>query len=260
MEEWMNRLAAHHRRMRQTHPHGALAVVFDIDDTILYFRHMILHVLRAFDQSNDSDYFEGFEAEDMAVNEEGLFVMLRTLRIPRHERLRIMQWLRRYAWSSHVIRFSHRPFPGVMEVLRWIQSQRNTCVALNTGRPEIIRSDTLQCLCGIGRSFGVSFSDDLLYMSRYAWGERIAASKREGIEHFSQKGYHVIAFIDNEPENLFAVAELDISRDVLLLHADMVYSGVNRIIPPQAVRGNAYNAQELLHPTNTNKGFEKAAA
>ena len=44
MNCWMKRLAQQHRITRRRYPHEHLVVVFDIDDTILDLRHMILNV------------------------------------------------------------------------------------------------------------------------------------------------------------------------------------------------------------------------
>ena len=45
---------------------------------------------------------------------------------------------------------AHRPFRGVLEVIRWFQLQPNTEVGLNSGRPEDLRAETLTTLNRLG--------------------------------------------------------------------------------------------------------------
>jgi hypothetical protein len=47
MKHWMRKLGEHHKRMQGRYQEENLMVVFDIDDTILDLRHMVLHVLRS---------------------------------------------------------------------------------------------------------------------------------------------------------------------------------------------------------------------
>jgi phosphoglycolate phosphatase-like HAD superfamily hydrolase len=163
MKEWMSRLAAQQRDMRRRYPDGRLIVVFDIDDTILDLRHMILHVLQSYDRRHDTRYFAGLGFGDIGVNETHVREVMEELRLPVHDGQQVQEWFRRHSWSSPVVRHAHRPFPGVMGVIRWLQNQPGTFVGLNTGRPEGFREDTLDCLNGIGREHGVTFADDLLY-------------------------------------------------------------------------------------------------
>ena len=79
------------------------------------------------------------------------------------DRLRVSQWFEEHSWCDPVIRDAHRPFPGAMAVIGWLQAQEKTFVALNTGRSESMRKETLQCLNKIGRPHGAVFQDRLLF-------------------------------------------------------------------------------------------------
>ena len=37
----------------------------------------------------------------------------------------------------------------------------------------------------------------------------VITSKIAGLHHFRKSGYRIFAFVDNEPENLYAVSEID---------------------------------------------------
>ncbi|HME45683.1 MAG TPA: hypothetical protein VKF36_21510 [Syntrophorhabdales bacterium] len=245
MERWMNRLARQHRVMKRRYPKESLIVVFDIDDTILDLRHMILNVLASFDRCHDTGYFRGLSVDDIGVGETEIHRMMAGLWMPEREKRKVVQWFAAHAWSNPVVRHAHRPFPGAMDVIRWLQSQENTFVGLNTGRIEAIRKETILSLNTIGRAHGVLFRDDLLFMNRYGWGERVTESKVQGMRYFQEQGLRIVGFVDNEPENLQAVAEFDGAGEILLLHADTVYSSDRGIIPARAVSGRVYDIGAL---------------
>jgi len=246
MERWMKRLARQHGIMKRRYPKDRLMVVFDIDDTILDLRHMILNVLTSFDRCHDTGYFRGLSVRDIGVGETEVHRMMAELRVPEREKRKVVQWFTEHAWSTPVVRHAHRPFPGAMEVIRWLQSQENTCVGLNTGRIETIRKETLLSLNRIGRAHGVLFHDHLLFMNCYGWGERVTESKVQGMRYFQERGYRIAGFVDNEPENLRAVAQFDRTGEILLLHADTVYSSDRDMIPDHAVSGRAYDISDLM--------------
>lgn len=246
MKCWMKELAERHERMKQLYPSDRLIVVFDIDDTILDLRHMIRHVLSAFDERHETGYFTDLSIQDIGVSEFEVHRMMAEFGIPVPEQQRVIEWFARHSWSKPVIRDGHRPFPGAMEVIRWLQSRKKTFVGLNTGRPETMRRETLQSLNRIGRPYDVAFHDHLLFMNQYGWAERIEESKVEGIAHFQRRGFRVVAFVDNEPANLQAVADYDRTGEILLLHADTAFASLRERIPEGAVSGNVYDISALV--------------
>ena len=247
MERWMSRLARQHQVMRRCHPKESLIVVFDIDDTILDLRHMILNVLTSFDHCHETGYFQDLSVDDIGVGEMEVHRLMAGLCMPEREKRKILQWFTAHAWSNSVVRCAHQPFPGAMEVIRWLQVQENTYVGLNTGRIEPIRKETLLSLNAIGQAHGVFFRNDLLFMNRYGWGERVVESKVQGMRYFQRQGLRIVGFMDNEPENLRAVAEFDHAGRILLLHADTVYSSDKNMVPDHAVSGRVYDIAALVH-------------
>jgi hypothetical protein len=241
----MKRLAEQHRITRGLYPEDRLIVVFDIDDTILDLRHMILHVLSSFDEHHHTGYFQGMTVQDIEAGELEVLRMMMGLGIAEPDRLRVSKWFEERSWSTTVIRDGHRPFPGAMDVIGWLQAQEKTFVGLNTGRPEAMRRETLQCLNGIGSPHGAVFHDRLLFMNPKGWGEGITESKVAGISHFQDLGFRIVAFVDNEPANLQAVAEFDHKGEILLLHADTVCSSGRDMVPEHAVSGSVYDLGSL---------------
>lgn len=259
MRHWMRRLAEHHERMQRRYTGEKLMVAFDIDDTILDLRHMALHVLRSFDRRHGTGFFAGVGLDDVGTGETGIRGIIRQLSIPARDGRRIVSWFEEHSWSSKVIREAHRPFPGVMEVIRCLRGQPKTFVGINTGRPESIRDDTLRSLNSAGKSHGVGFTHDLLFMNPCGWNENIVAFKVAGIDSFQKKGFRVIAFIDNEPENLEAVSMSDSTGEILLLHADTVYRSGRERVPCNAVSGKVYDIAELRPPFRPGDDLGEAA-
>ncbi len=250
MNEWMNILSQHYGRMQDRYEDRPFIILFDIDGTILDMRFMIYNVLKKFDADNGTDHFQGVTVNDIDFHEEHVTGFLDRLSLSRDHQLEFL-----YRYESLFILLAanpcaHVPFNGVFEVIRWFQERPGTVVGLNTGRPEQLRKDTLVTLNVLGAQKGVAFPDDLLFMKPDSWRGTIASVKAEGIRHFQKKGYRVCAFIDNEPENLRSVAEMDASEEILLMHADTIFKSDLRAMPGHVVRGKIYDISTL---TNTRK-------
>lgn len=195
----MRDLASHYNRARATYPNDRLIILFDVDGAIVDLRYMMLSLLREYDRKQGSRYFRHLGMTDIDVNENQMGVLL-----ARMTHLSDSEWYESRYWDQDVMFESRRPFAGAMEVMRWFQIQPNTSVGINTARPEYMREDTLHSLNGLGREFKVSFTSELVFMSPYAWDRNIENSKCEGIRYFRRLGYRVVAFVDDEPENLEA--------------------------------------------------------
>jgi hypothetical protein len=200
MNRWMKKLAFHYERTRSLYPEGRLMIIFDIDGTILDMRHMIHHVLKSFDQNHDSQLFDDLKVSDIKVDENQVEKLLTQLKIPEEWHNGILEWYTSYRWSTPALLTSHRPFAGVMEVIRWFQMQPNTYVGLNTGRPESLRADTLRSLNKLGDEYKVHFEDEFLIMNPRHWEIDVAHSKAAAVLHFGKAGYRVFAMVDNEPK------------------------------------------------------------
>ena len=241
----MRRLAAHHRRARARGQGRELMVVFDIDGTILDMRHAVLHLLRGFDLEHGTSHFAHVTVEDVAVHEDRTDQMLRSLGIRSVESARLAGWFASNLWSAETVLASHRPFEGVMEVIRWFQIQPDTVVGLNTGRPEEIRGQTLEALNRLGSEYRVTFPSELVHMNAAGWGADVPESKVAGICRFEREGYLVFAFVDNEPENLARVAAAGRPDDIMLLHADTLFESRRLHLPEGAASGSSYDLAAL---------------
>ncbi|NIR00948.1 MAG: hypothetical protein GTN78_12235 [Gemmatimonadales bacterium] len=242
----MKRLAKHYDRIRKRYPEAELLVLFDIDGTILDMRCMIQYVLKAYDPEHGTEFFEQLEVGDVTVHENQVESLLEALNIPWVRRQGILDWYLEHRWTPDAIFQSHHPFAGVMEVIRWFQIQPRTRVGLNTGRPETLRADTLRSLNELGKEYRVHFADELLFMNAADWERDVQNSKARGVEHFRKAGFRVIAMVDNEPDNLTAVAEVDPEGEILLLHADTIFETKRSKLPAGAAKGRLYDITELI--------------
>ena len=246
MNSWMKKLALHYEKTRRLYPEDKLMILFDIDGTILDMRHMILHVLKSFDQNHSTHFFENLKLGDITVHESQAEKLLAQLKIPRKSCERILHWYEIHRWSTEAVLVSHRPFVGVMEVMRWFQMQPNTFVGLNTGRPDYLRAETLLSLNKLGEEYKVQFTDEFLYMNPHEWEKDVPNVKAAGVLHFQKSGYRVFAMLDNEPENLNSVSQVNPYGEILLLHANTIFESKRKKMPTGTVRGKVYDITELI--------------
>jgi hypothetical protein len=66
---WMRTLAEHFDRMRSTYHDDELAIVFDIDGTIVDACHLVMHVLLSYDRMHDTNLFHGITISDVVDHE-----------------------------------------------------------------------------------------------------------------------------------------------------------------------------------------------
>ena len=246
----MRRLADHYQRTRAAYPEDELIVLFDIDGTILDLRYMMLRLIRRYDQERGTAHFRNLALADIDVMEYQIEQLLDGMEwLTDDDRADVAAYYRARYWERDVMFESHRPFAGVMEVMRWFDIQPGTSVGINTARPECMRADTLRSLNALGAEFKIRFADELVFMSPYPWDDySIDSSKREGVRYFQRMGYRVAAFVDNEPANLEAVAGMDGAEGILLLHADTLFESARSRLPRATVSGDTYDITELASP------------
>ncbi len=245
MVSWMKALSDHYNCMREDYPDDRLMILFDIDGTIVDTRYMIHHSLKSFDQRHGTTCFNDLQVTDITFHEKHIDQWLEKYEKSKLKRLDVIEWCKMYYWSSPSMTASHRPFAGVLDVIRWFQIQPKTYVGLNTGRNESVRMETLRTLNRLGMEYGVTFGNSLLYMNSYPSDEKIISAKMEGISYFQQNGYRIFAFVDNEPENLLAAAAMDQDQEILLLHADTIFSSKRKHLPAGSISGSKYDLAEL---------------
>lgn len=246
---WMQRLLRHYHDLHTRYPDDRLVVVFDIDGTIIDTRHLIHHTLLEYDRCTGTEYFRLLEIDDITVHEAEVDALLHQLGIPDALRPGIAAFYANTIWSCESLLAAHRPYQGVLEVIRWFQLQPRTFVALNTGRPESIRGATLQALNQLGREYRVSFPKDLLFMKPGAWGDGVVQAKVDALTKLQSAGYRVAAVVDNEPENLGAMAEADRTGEVLFLHANTIFLSARRPMP-RCVVGHRYDLTPFAEDTS----------
>lgn len=243
--DWMRSLAEHYARCRTASADNRLLVVFDIDGTILDMRHMVHHVLAAYDRAHGTGLFADLRPDDIDVHENHVDRLLVTRALSPSVRDHVHRWYLDRRWEPAAVLEAHRPYRGVMEVIRWFQLQPSTFVGLNTGRPESLRAETLRSLNALGREYRVRFDDELLHMAPGTPTDDIPAVKVEGLRAFTDAGYRVLAVVDNEPENIAAMAAADTTGEVLFLHAQTLYQS-RRLTTPRTVEGTSYDLRALI--------------
>jgi phosphoglycolate phosphatase-like HAD superfamily hydrolase len=246
---WMGRLGEHYRQLRRRYPEDDLVIVFDIDGTIIDTRHLVRKVLLDYDRDTETEHFRQLAIEDIDVHENTVEPLLERWGLAENERNRVLGYYNARVWSPEATLAAHQPYRGVMEVVRWFQLQPRTTVALNTGRPEHLRAPTLGALATVGDAYRVSFDDDLLLMSPRPQGIGVARGKVEALTELERRGLRVVAVIDNEPENLEAMADADDTGEILFLHASTIFLSSIRPVP-RTVSGTHYDLDGLIEPSD----------
>jgi hypothetical protein len=244
-KDWMRSLAEHYQRYRAASTDDRLLLVLDIDGTILDMRHMVSHVLAGYDWAHGTDHFHDLRPDDIDVHENQVERFLEAQDLTPTTRADVYRWYLDRRWEPAAVLEAHRPYRGVMEVIRWFQLQPSTFVGLNTGRPESLRAGTLRSLNALGREYRVHFDDELLHMNTGGWGKEVRTSKVEGLRAFTAAGYTVVAVVDNEPEMLDAQAAADETGQILFLHAQTLYES-QRVTLPRTVEGERYDLRSLI--------------
>lgn len=252
VENWMEKLSLHYKEMKQQYPEDKMLLVFDIDGTILDVRYMVQDILLAFDRHFHTSHFCDLDIDDIPSSSDPLDIVLEQQQIGVKTCAEIRQWYAKKRWVPYTILQSHRPFRGVLEVMRWFQMQKNTFIGLNSARPEAVREDTLWCLNELGKEFRLQFSSELLHLNHHealeAKGghDSVERSKIDGLRHFQSKGYRPIAMVDNEYKNLDAVGSLQEFEEVLLLHPTKILNTQRRGATNQVISGQDYELKELF--------------
>jgi hypothetical protein len=239
----MHHLSEHYERARRRHPADELCVVFDIDGTILDIRHLVVHVLLEYDRSRSSDHFRGLVADDITHHEDDIDHVLGSLAAPSDVRGDVAEFYRAHLWDREAVLAASRPYEGVFGVIRWLQLQTRTHVALNTGRAHHMREDTLESLNTIGAAYRVRFEPQLLFTADE--GGDVPSHKVAALDELARNGLRVIAVVDNEPENLRAMAAADPTGEILFLHADTIFKS-QRLHQDRLVAGRSYRLRELV--------------
>lgn len=246
MQNWMQVLATHYEWTRTCNPEEPLLVVFDIDGTIFDRRYLLRYLLQFYDCHHSTRHSVNLTLQDLAVPENRLHRLLQRHGLAADEIERIEAFYRRHRWSSKALLEAHRPYRGVLGIIRWFQMQPGTEVALNSGRPEGLRLVTLRSLNALGEEYRVRFRSDLLHLNPNPEGCNVARAKIDGIHAFRAAGYRVVAVVDNEPVNLAAVTEANPGTDILPLHANTLFESKRMLSPQGTVRGHSYDLTALV--------------
>jgi phosphoglycolate phosphatase-like HAD superfamily hydrolase len=242
---WMRALADHVGRAREGHPDDELVLVFDIDGTIVDTRHLVVDVLLSYDRHHGTDLFHGIAAGDIAHHEADVDAILGSFRLPPFVARDVRSWYLEHVRDPEAVAAAHRPYQGVLSLIRWFQLQPRTHVALNTGRPESMRELTLSALNALGKAHRVTFRPELLFMSRTGSEDDVPRAKVEGLRKLDAAGYRVVAVVDNEPAMIAAMTGSEGTDEILFLHADTIFAS-RREPMPRTVSGSTYGLADVV--------------
>jgi hypothetical protein len=244
MSHWIDQLIDHYHTIRQTYPEDPLMIIFDVDGTLFDMRHLVLAILADYDHQHTTNHFQALQMSDITIHENLLYRFLEPFTISEDEKRHIYRWFLERRWQAKYLQTILRPFEGALALVRWFQEQPNVMVALNTGRLENVREYTLSALNAYGVEVGAVFASEFLFMhDENIDYESIAELKVAGVRHFQAQGYRVFAFVDNEPENLHAVASADPA--ILPVHVATLYESNIALLPAHSIGGTEFDGTLL---------------
>jgi hypothetical protein len=209
-------------------------------------RHLVVHSLLAYDRHHGTDHFRGITVDDVTHHEAQVDEILEPFALPESVRSDMRAWYLDHFRDPDAVAASHRPYQGVLGVIRWFQLQPRTHVALNTGRLEALRELTLASLNALGRLHRVAFDSELLFMNGGATVEEdAAAAKVDCLRRLRVAGYRIVAVVDNEPAMIRAMSEVDETGEILFLHADTIFASRREPVP-RMVSGSTYGLSGLI--------------
>jgi len=126
--------------------------------------------------------------------------------------------------------------PGLIEVIRWLQLQPSTFVAMVSDRPPHHRREVLCALDRLGQPMRVRFDPDLVRV-----GHESPASAVDG---FRRDGYRVVAVVGRDPTMIGALARADDTGDLLLFHARGPADPP--VAAPQVIEGEHFDLTTLV--------------
>lgn len=241
----MMALGRHLARLRCAYPTDRLLVVFEIDGPIVDQRHIVRRRLLDYDRVHGTDHFRGVEVADVdtdAGNLEPFFIRRGLGALVRRD---VLDWYRQERSPREHASVTERPYPGVLEVIRWFQLQSSTFVGLNTSRPERMQTDTLCSLNALGRDLSVEFDRGLLHMNESGDEGDVVASKIEGLRAFTRAGYRPVAVVDHDPAAIRAMVEADETGDILFLPTRTT-SPSPRLPGPRTTAGRHFDLTALV--------------
>jgi hypothetical protein len=242
---WMLALARHYAHLRSAYPTERLLVVFEIDGPIVDQRQLVRRRLLDYDRVHGTDHFRGVEVAEVEVDAGNLERCLIRRGLPAMVRRDVVDWYRQQPSSPEHVPGTERPYPGVLEVIRWFQLQSSNFVALNTSRPEQLRADTLRSLNAPGRDLRVELDRDLLHMNESGHVGDGATSKIEGLRASTRAGYRPVAFVDHDPAVIRAMLEADEAGDILFLQTRTT-SRSPQLTGPRTAAGRHFDLKTLF--------------
>ncbi|MEZ5980447.1 MAG: hypothetical protein R3F34_19850 [Planctomycetota bacterium] len=190
---------------RASRPGEQLAVMIDVDGSLLDLRPGLVELLAEWDARQGTRHFAGLAPEQVVPGEAGLRRLFDARGLDYTAREELLVECERFAWSPEAVIGAHRHCLGMLEVVRWMQMQPGVECVLNSSRSETRREETLQALRTLCRHYGVSLREDRVHLNPFGDGQGGERAKIEGIEATRARGLRPIAVVDDDPAALRAI-------------------------------------------------------
>jgi hypothetical protein len=223
---WLDALARHVAAQRRRLPGEELAVFIDVDGSLLDLRPGLAARLCAWDERHGSSHFAGLTPSEVVPGEAGLRRLFEARGLSYAAREELLGLCERFAWSPDAVIGAHEPCLGMLEVLRWMQTQPGVAVVLNSSRSDRRREETLQALRTLCRHYGMRLDETRVHLNPSGDVVGGVRAKALGIAHFRRLGLVPVAVVDDDAESVRALAStLDDPNVLCLVGAPFVKTG-----------------------------------
>ena len=254
MDSTIELLIMHHENMRILYPDEELLILCECEGAVYDMRILILNVLRSFDRAHGTAFFKSLSVNQLSLPLEDIDDVLTRLLIPVGISIEIKRWFSQHLWDMDSVWNAHRPLVNVMKVLKGLQLQIRTHIGLSANPAGRTTDEFLSIVNTLGKGFNMRCEPKMIFFDDAAEGNKSAERMVRACRHFQNKGYRLIAVIDNraeaEPAHIFCI---DRALEVMHLQARAVREMTRMDIDPLMLARPGFMPWDLLNTKARNE-------
>ena len=254
MDSTIQLLIMHHENMRILYPDDELLIMCECEGALYDMRILVLNVLRSFDRAHETAFFKDLSVNQLPSPLTEIDDVLSKLLIPIGISTEISSWFNRYLWNMDCVWNAHRPLVNVIKVLKGLQLQNRTHVGLSANPSGRTTDEFLSIVNTLGKAVGMRCDHEMVFFDDAAEGKKPAERMLRACRHFQNKGYRLIAVIDNrieaEPAHIFC---MDKALEVMHLQGRAVREMTRMDIDPRMLARPDFMPWDLLNTKARNE-------
>lgn len=247
-------LIMHHENMRILYPDDKLMILCECEGAVYDMRILTLNVLRSFDREHGTRFFKNLSVDKLPLPLTDIDNVLSKLLIPIGISREISSWFSRHLWNMDSVWSAHRPLANVMKVLKGLQLQDRTHIGLSATRAGKTEDEFISIINTLGKGVGMRCNHETVFFDDADEDKKSTKRMLRACRHFQNKGYRLIAVIDNraevEPAHIFCI---DRSLEMMHLQEHAVREMMLMDIDPCMLFRTDFMPWDLLNTKARNK-------